>query len=511
MKCPALRTKQHRQDNGVTATIAPVPGNENFISATLLKWALSILLAYFGARLVFFALNISAYVPPDEVTHAGLCKIFAKTFLLPVNSPETWQFGLVTNTPWLYYWTMGKLLHLNFFGIPDLVFLRLLNIPLAFGTIWYAVRLLSLLTTNRLTTLLLVVVMTNIPMFSFLSASVSYDNLTNLLAAMAIYYQFAFFRGRSAGLLIASLLCQLTGCLTKFIFLPMVLALNVLLLMFGCRYLASFPAAVRQYFRTSPRRALLSIALLLITAGLNLQLYAGNYLRYGGLNPGMETVLSGQAAMQNRTNARGLIFRQYKEGSISYMDALILAGEIEHPGDKADTFYLLMNFEQLKHNPALWLGPIDYAKVWTRNILATIFGIKAHLQIYKGTVSMMAIYAVMGLAGVGYVIRWRPREEGWLAPALMTVAVIYTGYLMYYFNYGSYKTYGEPSLTVYGRYLFPVLVPVSVLFCHYLLQLFRNVYIRTVLLLATALLFIAYDLPWFLLHATPEWYQWLPR
>lgn len=511
MKCPESPTKQHSQDYGVTATIAPGSGNERFISASLLKWTLTVLLAYFGARLVFFALNIAAFVPPDEVTHAGLCRIFAKSFLLPVNSPETWQFGLVTNTPWLYYWTMGKLLHLNFFGIPDLVFLRLLNIPLAFGTVWYAVRLLRLLTRNRLTTLLLVVVMTNIPMFTFLSASVSYDNLTNLLAAMAIYYLCAFFRDRSAGMLVASLLCQLTGCLTKMTFLPLVLALNMLLLMFGFRSLATFPGAAMHYFRTSPRRALLLIALLLITAGLNLQLYAGNYFRYGGFNPGMETVLSGQAAMENRTNARGLIFRQYKQGSISYMDALILAGEIKHPGDKADTFYLLMNYEQLKQNPALWLGPIEYAQVWTRHMLATIFGIKAHLQIYKGTVCMMTIYTVMGLAGLGFVIRWRPREEGWLSPALMTVAIIYSGYLLYYFNYGSYKTYGEPSLTVYGRYLFPLLAPGAVLFCHYLLQLFRKVYLRTVLLLATALLFLACDFPWFLMYATPEWYQWLPR
>lgn len=511
MKCPASPTIQHRQDHGVTATIAAGSGDERFISASLLKWALGILLAYFGARLVFLALNISAFVPPDEVTHAGLCKIFAKSFLLPVNSPETWQFGLVTNTPWLYYWTMGKLLHLNFFGIPDLVFLRLLNIPLAFCTICYAVRLLRLLTTNRLTTLLLVVVMTNIPMFTFLSASVSYDNLTNLLAAMASYYLFAFFRDRSADMLVASLLCQLTGCLTKITFLPLVLALNLLLLIFEFRYLPTVPGAVLHNFRIAPRRTLLSIALLLITAGMNLQLYAGNYLRYGALNPGMENVLSTPAAMQNRTNARGLIFRQYKEGSISYMDALILAGEIKHPTDKADTFYLLMNFEKLKQNPALWLGPIEYAKVWIRIMLSTIFGIKAHLQIYKGTFAMMAIYGVMGLAGLGLVLRWRPRVEGWLSPALMASALFYAGFIMYTFNYGTYLTYGEPSLTVYGRYLFPVLAPGAVLFCHYLLRLFRNVSIRTVLSLATALLFIAYDFPWFLVNTTPEWYQWLPR
>lgn len=511
MKSPELHTDQHPQDCGATAENAQQPEDGQDISSLFLKLAICSLLAYFGARLIFLSLNISAFVPPDEVTHAGLCKIFAKAFLLPVNSPESWQFGLVTNIPWLYYWAMGKMLQLNLFGIPDLVFLRLLNIPLAFGTVWYAVRLLRLLTSNRLTILLLVVVMTNTPMFSFLSASVSYDNLTNLLAAMATYYLFAFFRDRSAGSLIASLICQLLGCLTKFTFLPLVLALNVLLFMSGFRYLAGFASPVRNYFRTSPRRALLSVVLLLITAGLNLHLYAGNYLRYGGLNPGMEAVLSKHAAMQNRTNARGLIFKQYKEGRISYMDALILAGDIKHPGDKADTFYLLMNYTQLKQNPALWLGPIDYAKVWSRIMLSTIFGIKAHLQIYKGPAAMMAIYAIICLAVLGFVMRWRPRTDGWYPPALMAIAAIYTGYLMYFFNYGTYKTYGEPSLTVYGRYLFPVMTAAYAVMCHYLLHLFRNRQIRLLLALATAGVFISYDFPWFLMNTTTEWYQWLPR
>ncbi len=82
---------------------------------------------------------------------------------------------------------------------------------------------------------------------------------------------------------------------------------------------------------------------------------------------------------------------------------------------------------------------------------------------------------------------------------------------MYKVNYDTYLDYGEPSLTLYGRYLFIVMAPAYVLMCHYLLQLFRAGNIRFTLALATALLFIAYDFPWFLIHATPEWYSWLPR
>lgn len=483
---------------------------ESLISNTFLKWSTGLLLAYFGVRLIFFALNISAYVPPDEATHAGLCKIFSKVFLLPENSPATYEFGLVTNTAWLYYWIMGKLLHFNIFGLSDLVFLRLLNIPFAFCTIWYSIRLLRLLTDNRLAQLLLVVVITNTPMFSLLSASISYDNLANLLAAMAIYYEFAFFKNRSGCLLVTSLLCQMAGSLTKITFLPLILVLNVLLVLNEVKNLKTVPEEFRRWSRTISRRTLLTLLLLIIAVGLNLQLYAGNYLRYGSPNPGMSQVISPETAMQSNLDARGIIFNQYKEGKISYMDALILTGEIKHPGNKADTFYLLMNYEKLKRNPQLWLSPLNYANFWFQTMAASIFGIRAHLGMFKPPLYLLPMYVFMTLAFLGFIIRWRPREAGWSPLSLAAVAVSYAGLLIYEVNFDAYLNYGEPSLTVYGRYLFIVMAPVYVLLCHYLLCLFRSELIRTALALATALLFISYDFPWFLMHATAEWYTWLP-
>jgi hypothetical protein len=511
MMSPYFRTEQSPQDCSEIADIKPDSEHVAFISETTVSWATWILLTYFGVRMVFFALNISSFVPPDEVTHAGLCKVFSKVILLPDNSPATYEFGLVTNIPWLYYGIMGKLLHLNIFGFPDLVFLRLLNIPLAFGTVLYSLRLLRLLTDNRLAQLLLIVAMTNTAMFTLLSASVSYDNLANLLAAMAIYYEFAFFKSRSGDLLVASLLCQMAGNLAKITFLPLTLALCVLLLIHEGKHLLTLPAAIRQFVRGSTLRSWLVILFFFIAVGLNLQLYAGNYLRYGALNPGMPQVLSPGVAMQYRLDARGLIFNQYKEGKISYMDALILTGEIKHPGDKADTFYLLMNYEKQKRNPQLWLSPLAYASFWFQTMVATIFGIKGHLGMFKPSLYLIPIYVVMALAFLGFIIRWRPRESGGSPLSLAVVAVSYAGVLIYEVNYDSYLNYGEPSLTVYGRYLFIVMAPVYALLCHYLLRLFSSELVRITLALATALLFISYDFPWFLMHATPEWYEWMPR
>ena len=76
-----------------------------------------------------------------------------------------------------------------------------------------------------------------------------------------------------------------------------------------------------------------------VALGLNLHLYAGNYLRYDTLTPTMSQVLSPGMAMENRIAARETIFSLYTDGKISYMEALQLAGGIKHPGDKSDTFY----------------------------------------------------------------------------------------------------------------------------------------------------------------------------
>jgi len=500
MKAPEMQMQYERQIS------AGASGEDEVISAPWLKWSTIFFLAYFGLRLVYFALNISSFAPPDEVTHAGVCKVFSTVFLFPRNTPESYQFGLVTNAPWLYYWIMGKLLHLNFFGLPDLAFLRLMNIPIAFATVFFVRRTLQLLTRNRLADLLLVIVLTNTSMFSLLSASVSYDNLTNLLGATSIYYLLAFFKNRSANLLAATLLCQMAGALTKSTFLPLAFVLELLLLVHEWKNLRLFPAALADHLRGGVR-SLLPALLILAGLALNLQLYGGNYLRYGTMAPSMATVVSPESSMQYRIGARERIFSLYTEGKISYMEALQMTGEIKHPGDKSDTFYLLMNYENLKTNHALWLTPPQYLKQWVQDMTGSVLGIKGHIGMFKPPRYLVPAYVIMALAAAGFALRWRPRESGWLAPCLAVIASFYAAVLLYKVNYNAYLYYGVTGITLQGRYIFPVLGPIYVLCCHYMLSLPRNRQVRIALAAATALLFIGYDFPWFFAHATPEWFK----
>jgi len=249
----------------------------------------------------------------------------------------------------------------------------------------------------------------------------------------------------------------------------------------------------------------LTIFLLIV---LNLQLYAGNFMHYRSLNPTMSDVLSPDISMEYRIGARENIFKLYTEERISYMEALQMAGGIQHPGDKADTFFMLMNYENLKRNPGLWMGLPQYAKFWFEYVVSSIFGIKAHLPMFKDVRYLIPLYLVMALSLLGLVVCWRPRKSEWLPPCLAVIACYYAGYLMLKVNYNAYLYYGTPGITLQGRYLFPVIGPVYVLSCHFMLRLLRSDYIRVALALAAALLFISYDFPWFLMHANPEWFEW---
>ena len=95
---------------------------------------------YFVSRVLFLALTIDPFVPPDEVTHVGRVESFSNSFAPPASSDATYQYGLVTNTPPLYYWTLGQLLRFKPFAVPDLVYLRIINVVLSTATVVYAYR-----------------------------------------------------------------------------------------------------------------------------------------------------------------------------------------------------------------------------------------------------------------------------------------------------------------------------------------------------------------------------------
>jgi hypothetical protein len=497
---------------GSTATAGSVgkaTGAEgDFPTARHLKWAAVLLLSYFGLRLVFLATTISPFLPPDERTHYGICSAFADSLLFPRNSPDSYEFGLVTNIPWLYYWILGKLAPLNVFGMNNLLFLRLCNLPLAFGVVFYGWRTLKLVTTDRLSQLLLLVFLTNTMMLTFISAAISYDNLVNLLAAMAIYYLLAFFVERSPTKLALSLLCQLAGCLTKLTFLPLAFIMGVVLLVHELRRLPALPSGLACWFREARNSAVLLTLALALGLGLNLQLYLGNYLSYGKLTLETYDVLPLESALKYRLAARGYILREFQEGHLTKARALEMTTIIDHPGDRADAVYLIENYEKLQGGTKQFMGFAEYVPVWAKRMAAGTFGVFAHLMMPNDWPTIAPIWLVAALAALGVLVRWRPREAQGLPACLAVIAGFYTGVILYRFNYQNYLQTGAPFVALQGRYLFPVLGPIYILASCYLLRLVPQRTGRLALFWLAVLIFLASDFPLFLAKLTPDWTVW---
>lgn len=471
------------------------------------KWLELVLFVYFGLRLVYFAVTISPHVPPDEVTHFGVSTIFSTAFLLPDNSPASYQYGLVTNIPWLYYWIMGKLLHLNFFGVPDLTFLRILNIPFALATVYFVRRLTTLFTDDTLVRLLVVVAMTNTLMFSFVSASVSYDNLTNLLAAMSFYYLTAFFKNRSAGSLAMAIICVLAGCLTKITFLPLVPLFLLLLIVREARNFGAFVPKAGTLLKEQGRAGVVLLVAILVGLLLNIQLYGGNYLKYKAISPSAVAVLPLEQAMQHRLTARDRIIDQFILGQISLEQAHEMASQISHPGDRQDTVTLIDNYAYRQQAGFKPIGPLPYTAVWLLQMLSTSFGIKAHIGMPNHGLSFIPLAVLLLFVLAAFVVRWRPWDLAWLPTSLLSVAVCYAAFILFGLNYPNYLDKTDIVMSVAGRYIFPIMGPVYAVSCLYLLRLFKGEKMRLGLAVFAALVLVFSDFPFFLANVTAEWYS----
>jgi hypothetical protein len=265
------------------------------------------------------------------------------------------------------------------------------------------------------------------------------------------------------------------------------------------------PAVVANFQNRKWRYFTLPLAILLLV--LNLQLYGGNLLRYKKIAPEMSAVLSPEIALQNRISARDTIFTLLKEQRISYDQAVGMTSLIDHPGDRADAIYLAKNYVQYMSNGPGLMSPLSYIIPWGQQMLSGVFGIAGHLSMNSIWPTNLSIVVLMALTTLAILIRWRPRKEELLPSLLGIVAGFYGVFLMYAVNYRIYIYFASFPLALQGRYIFPIIGPLYVLTCYYLLRLFNGKHARLCLTAAAAFVFIASDFPFFLTHVTPDWFS----
>jgi len=470
-------------------------------------WIIILLGVYFIGRLFYFAFTVGPGVPPDEITHIGIVRLYAETLFGIEDSDASLRYGLVTHQPYLYYFLMGKVAAL--LGSADYTTLRVLNIGLALVFLIVAYRLSLLVLKSRLMRVLFFVMLTNTLMFSFLSASINYDNLVNLLALCAIYFLVRCLVGhldsaKSADLLLFWISIML-GLLTKGTFLMLAPIFVVIWLLLRRRMLLMDIQQLVQTVRSGKGyiRSLTIVALLCVVA--NLSLYGVNLVRYGHIVPGCAQVLTQDKCMENRIYARNWIVSQYRVGKLSYMQAWRATELIRHPGDIAHARRLLNNARQYKMAKPENLNMPDYMHlVWDQAMKPSIFGIQAHRSMLRSPNELWAYGLVCFVALLLMVrtIRFDGSDKLWLGMTGMVFG--YYLFLVGYYNYTGYLQHHALLLGVQGRYLFHVLVPAYLLMAEFLLRPFPK-WGRIVVAGAVAGLFIMGDFPYYLSRVTGVW------
>ena len=460
---------------------------------------------YLVARLVLLAAWIDPALPPDEVTHVGQARSQLHHWGLPVDSPASHEHGLVSHRPFLNTWLLARWLALEPGFANERLWLRLANAAMALGTLGLALAWARRAGASPGARVLLAVVLSNLPMWSFLSASVNYDNLAMLFATLSFVLLARYLDTRQPPLLAGLALSLAAGCLTKSALLPLAALLVAALLMTARgAALRDATALFRAPLAHGRGAALLLIAAVGASAGAG-TLYGGNWLRFGALEPAAHQVLPLEAANRNRIFRQEHVLRSYRAGAIDERQAARELQQIDHRGDRAGALWMLRRATELRAGQGEPLmGRVRYAGSWLALMAERLFGVMGHRELYKSGALALAYAAIASAALATLAL-----QLGSLGVHVRVAAGVALGYaliLMQLVNYPIYLATGLEVEAVQGRYLFPVLAPLlgsAIIAARGALP--RPA--RLPLGVAVAIFFVAGDFPYFIAQAEPAWWR----
>jgi hypothetical protein len=108
------------------------------------KLILFLILVLFTIASAYIALNLAEGIVPDEKAHFIFSKVYATTWGIPPDSPETYAQGwYIAHNPFLYHWINGRVINLIMFFNPAasnwdlLIVLRLTSVLYSLGTLYF--------------------------------------------------------------------------------------------------------------------------------------------------------------------------------------------------------------------------------------------------------------------------------------------------------------------------------------------------------------------------------------
>lgn len=425
-----------------------------------------LMMFWFLFKACYFAFQVSPGVPPDEMFHLQVIDLYKESkFLFPFNQAfstfpkplaQYARFAGTTEWPYLFHFTFGKLLKVlafNTFDFRTIIFVRLVNTFLVCIGMTFFYRLSEAVLPDNISKLLAFAVHTNLLMFTFVAGAVSYDNLVFLLATASLFYGTRFFQTPNWGDFLKLHLYCTIGCLTKLSVLPFYLILVILLagMVFFTQH-DDFSMPTFQSFFKYVSNYRLAAGMLLICLSmfvcLNLEFYGGNLIQYGTISPNCPQIFSYELCLKNS------YFRRDDESITLYNNLT------KHGSDKA-----LIN--------SLQIGFIRYSFHWIDKMVRATVGIRSHLPLdYPET--YIFVVKVLLYFSCFMALCCLKHSRGNIVFLVLTVGG-YCGFLMWYWNYRTICLGGRLcDEGINGRYSFPVLSAICLLFSYYVLSAFKD-------------------------------------
>jgi len=410
---------------------------KSFWQAHNTKIILVVLLAIFLSYTLFLALRLEKGLIPDEPAHFMFAKHFSTTWGIPLDTYETYTWGwYIEQNPFLNHWINGRIINLINFVNPDvvdfglLISLRLVSVVYAFATVIFCFLLSKEVIQHKWWQLLPVFLMTNTLMFVFISAGVHYDNLSNMLCMIGLYFLVKTLKQKN--FLTNSLAWMISialACLVKYPILPLALAMTVswIIFMFIKRK-KLLP------FKVNITKIILLSILLAVLLVVNFSIYGINLIRYQSLTaPCREILLESQCEIS--------LYEQRHEQLA--LDSKLTIRESIAEGYPSIFRYVLVD--------------------WMYHILLRTFGLSGHLAYfpYHLIIYYQILFYLIIILILLNLFLWRSFTS--LDIYLLGIVAFYA-LVVVIKDCNSELVYGFKQVAVQGRYLFPAIGGIAILF-----------------------------------------------
>jgi hypothetical protein len=409
-------------------------------------------------------------ISSDAWYHLRVSQKFSETWGIPQNGPDTYKWRDIEHQPYLYFWINGRVLNLNevTFNFNETILLRVVNIFYSLGTLIGVYLLSKEIFKNKWLRLLPVFLLVNTIMFLFLSSAINYDNLANMFSVFSILFFVKSLSNRGNikyPLMMLILLCL--GTLTKYTVLPLAFILAILMIVDIFKNIKIWRSSLKSHYWYL-------LFPLIILGVMNLGVYGVNLVKFHSLTPDCLDVLTYDQCLEN-----GVFVRDY----------------VWIPPVDVNLFEMIISGERM--------DPIRYAGVWTYEMTMRVIGIMGDSSLFA-SIYIIPFYLLFLLGAIVMAIKYW-KKSNVVIKYLSITTLFYLLVLMIVQHYNMYLQRNIPTLSLQGRYMFPVISSFYIL-CVYFLSKIQSKRVRNIVLILLAVLFVLGCFPFFFSNVDWNWF-----